>query len=263
MSQTWRSSLRLSLSKLRVRVIGARQVVLFLKRQSMFSGVSLVVSLVTLYLTFFWHPERLDVYFRFNDPAQVGTSTFDLSYFFSNDGSRPYLIENVSVDEVWLKSPKPVSWKSGATGNPSICLHTAGFPLQSASLEMPTFLSFKRQHHWSFPSGGSLAVLSPSRIYIDGVESRSASTIVEPRQPKVVLAIFKTEPLDRKKYNIVVECPIIRFFNSTGHPFVAICRGWQSIMMEGASNGYYFLTPPRDSAELAPSPRSCVMQSDF
>jgi hypothetical protein len=217
-----------------------------------------------LYLTFFWHPERLDLYLRFRDPAQVGTSAFDLGYFFSNGSSKSYLIENVSVYEVWLKSSEPVSLRhpssKPAASDLSICMDRSHFPLSSLSLGMPSLV--ERAHQWNFPNGGKLAVLHPSQIYIDGIEAKSALTLVEPGKPKSIAATFTTEPLDRANYDIVVECPAVRFFSSTGRPLVAVCEGWQSTMTE-ESNGYFFQSPMRDSAELIPSPRSCTVEPEW
>jgi hypothetical protein len=240
----------------------------FLKGQPILSIISLIVSvlfpLLTVYLTFFRHPEALDVYFRFNDPAQVGTSTLDLGYFFSNDGSKSYMIEKVGIYELWLKSPEPISLlhppSQTTTSDLSICEDKSIFPLKSLVLAMAP--PSERRHHWTLQNGGNMAVLEPTRIYIDGVEAKFASTIVEPGKTKSIIATFTTDPLDKQNYNIVVICPAVRFFNSTGHPLVAICKGWQSTVIEGQGHGYFFTVPP-DTAQLIPSPRSCAIESDF
>jgi hypothetical protein len=107
----------------------------FLKDQPILSVIVLIFSILlptaTLYLTFFRHPESLNVYFRFNDPAQVGTATLDLGYFFSNGGSKSYMIENISIHEVWQKTSEPVSIRNvpinPTVSDLSICENKASF----------------------------------------------------------------------------------------------------------------------------------------
>src|SRR6516162_9068100 len=91
------------------------------KRQPWFSrdqaipiGISILailasagMSALTLWLANFWHRPDLVVYLRFPEPKQLGTNTLDVNYFFSNMGNQTVLVENVVIDELWIKSDKP------------------------------------------------------------------------------------------------------------------------------------------------------------
>jgi hypothetical protein len=71
---------------------------------------ALLWSGANTFFTVFWHPEHLEVYFRFrNPPEELDTSTLDLSYFFTNYGSKSYALEDVHLYEIWLKAAEPPS----------------------------------------------------------------------------------------------------------------------------------------------------------
>jgi hypothetical protein len=86
-----------------------KHIITFGKSQSTLAIIALIVSVVSVYLNFFWHPESLKVYFRFTDPRQVGTSTLDLSYIFTDSGKQSYLIDSISIYEFWQKAPRLVT----------------------------------------------------------------------------------------------------------------------------------------------------------
>jgi hypothetical protein len=81
--------------------------VLFSGLSILFSLFALIVSGLTLYYTFFRHVPDLVVYLRFPQPKQLGTNFLDVNYFFSNMGNQTVFIEDVAIDELWVKSDRP------------------------------------------------------------------------------------------------------------------------------------------------------------
>src|SRR5271165_4119462 len=71
--------------------------------------LSILISLATLYLTYFWKPDDLVVYFRFVDPKEIDTNQLHLNYIFSNVGKTPTFIEDVSLTEVFYQSAADAS----------------------------------------------------------------------------------------------------------------------------------------------------------
>jgi hypothetical protein len=123
----------------------------FLGRQPILSIISLVVSvlsLLTIYVANFWRPEHLEVYFRFKDPSQVGTSALDLSYFITNDGSKSYTLEDVRVYEIWSKSSQPISQLHSPPNELAICEDTSILPLNSLVLAMTPPLRLGQYQRW-------------------------------------------------------------------------------------------------------------------
>jgi hypothetical protein len=197
--------------------------------------VSAGISTLSLWLANFWHHPDLVVYLRFPEPKQLGTNTLDVNYFFSNMGNQTVLVENVVIDELWIKSDKP--GYSGAGMEVDMC--------NDPNLWMPTSLTLVRlvpsvvwEEHKPIqptvfgtnpqsPQSVLLAVVKPENLYIDGAEARTAATSVETGKMKAIGATFKTEPRPAE-YNVVVVCPVVSFFDSKGQPVLAVCKGWQS-----------------------------------
>jgi hypothetical protein len=193
------------------------------------------MSALTLWLANFWHRPDLVVYLRFPEPKQLGTNTLDVNYFFSNMGNQTVLVENVVIDELWIKSDKP-----GYSG-PGMEVDRCNDP----NLWMPNILTLSRivpsvvwEEHKPIPTefgrldpqfvqGVLFAVVKPEKLYIDGAEARTAATTVEAGKIKAIGATFKTEPRPAE-YNVVVVCPVVSFFDSKGQPVLAMCKGWQS-----------------------------------
>jgi hypothetical protein len=130
-----------------------------------------------------------------------------------------------------------------------MCEEKSLFPYLSVVLASRPLLEQKLP--FTLKNGGELRIYQPSKIYIDGSEAKFSSTVVEPRETKVIATIFKTDELDQQKYDTVLLCPSIRFFDATGRPLVAICRGWQTTIIPGVAHGRYFKC---QTAQLSLSP---------
>jgi hypothetical protein len=119
--------------------------------------------------------------------------------------------------------------------------------------------------HYTLKDGGEAAAFHPVKIYNDGIEVKFPLTVVEAGKTKSILATFTTEPLDKQKYDTVLICPTIRFFDGSGQPLVAMCKGWASTIIpepEAGHDGQYF-QGPGGPATLLPSPISCSIEPDF
>jgi hypothetical protein len=119
--------------------------------------------------------------------------------------------------------------------------------------------------HYTLTDGGEAAPFHPEKIYIDGVAVKFPTTLVEAGNTKSLLATFMPDPLDKQKYDTVVICPTIRFFDGSGQALVAMCKGWASTIIpepEVGHGGQYF-QGPGGPVTLLPSPSSCAIESDF
>jgi len=227
--------------------------------------IALIVSVGNLiayvYLNFLWHPESLKVYFHFIDPKQVGTSTLDLSYIFTDSGKQSYLIDSIFIYEFWKKAPRPV------TGTISEQLNMCTQSIVSAKSTVEAFLpmQYEKVVHYTLKDGGEAAAFHPVKIYNDGIEVKFPSTLVEAGKTKSVLATFTTDPLDKQKYDTVVICPTIRFFDGDGQPVVAMCKGWASTIIPESEMGHVgqYFQGPGGPVTLLPSPSSCSIEPDF
>jgi hypothetical protein len=181
---------------------------------------ALLWSGANTFFTVFWHPEDLRVYLRFPKPLQVGTSTLEVNYFFTNMGNQAALIEDVSIYELWINSDHPDFG--------GVELHRC----EDVSYIRPQFLAltpreFRREHSQMFKTkdGSLFAAVQPDKIYVDGTEAKSSAVTVEAGKMRVIGATFGTDVLP---YDTVVICPAINFFDSKGQPVLAVCEGWQS-----------------------------------
>jgi hypothetical protein len=200
------------------------------------SLLALIVAGFTMYFTFFWHFSDLLVYLRFPELKQLGTNTLDVNYFFSNMGNQTAFVEDVAVDELWMKSDDP-GVIMGVGSEVDRC--------SDANLLVPTSMAFEtfmpsrlpsligRQHFPLFPTirgpdtvkGVLFELFKPAKIYIDGAEAKTAAATVEAGKMKVISATFEMEPLPVAEYNVAVVCPVIRIFDSKGQPILAVCKG--------------------------------------
>jgi hypothetical protein len=212
----------------------------------LFSLFALIVSGFTLYYTFFRHVPDLLVYLRFPQPKQLGTNTLDVNYFFSNMGNQTVFIEDVAIDELWIKSDRPgaegtiigehgqIEWtdESSMCNDPNIYLETFMDTLHAFGASFPSSLT-EQQHVPVMRSttedyrpleGLRFALIKPARIYIEGAEAKAAAATVEAGKMKEIAATFERETIPLAKYNVVV-CPVIRIFDSKGQPVLAVCKG--------------------------------------
>jgi hypothetical protein len=181
-----------------------------------------------LYL--FWHFSDFRVYLDFPKPDQVGTNTFDVNYFFQNMGNQTVLLEDVEIDDLWIKSARP----GVLGGDLDRCTDRALSFATIATLIRILPSSIWEEHKPIFrtsdePIEGMLvAVVKPTKIYIDGSEAKSAAVTVEAGKMKVITATFETAPLPIANYETAVVCPVIRLFNNDGRPVMAVCKGSQN-----------------------------------
>jgi hypothetical protein len=183
--------------------------------------LSVLISLVTLYITNFWKPDDLVVYFRFMDPKEVGTNQLHLNYIFSNAGKTPVFIEDVSLTEVFYRSNED----DGRTiPNVDIC--------KDENIRTPAIVAFLPTNVQSQPVGtanGRYSKLyTPKTIYLGNVQSPFSSLNIEAGAQRAISAVYEMDAIDWTKSNVVLLCPIVRFFDSSGRPSTAICDGWQS-----------------------------------
>jgi hypothetical protein len=197
------------------------------------AAAALLWSGANTFFTFFWHFSDFRVYLTFPKPEQVGTNTLDVNYFFSNMGNQTVLIQDIEIDDLWIKSADP----GLVGGDLNRC--------DDRDLLLPTFATFERwapsqtweEHKPIWPSrigpntkpkeGVLLAVLKPTKIYIDGSEVKTASVTVETGKMKLISATFETTPLPIENYETAVVCPVIRLFDNEGLPVLAVCKGSQ------------------------------------
>jgi hypothetical protein len=182
---------------------------------------ALLWSGANTFFTVFWHPEDLRVYLRFPKPLQVGTNTLEVNYFFTNMGNQAALIEDVAMDELWINSTPP---KIGAEFYRCDDVGYLGNIRLTYAESLPESL---RKQPSPLKDGVLFAAAKPAKIYVDGAETKSASTTVEAGKMKMISATFETDVVPRAEYNSVVICPVIKFFDSKGQPVLAVCRGWQ------------------------------------
>jgi hypothetical protein len=154
---------------------GVRKIAKYLTPQYLaiwIASVALLVSMATLYLTFFRHIEDFRVYLRFPEPLEVGTNRLHLNYFFSNRGNEPVLIEDVSIIELWIKSEK----QNIGGGELQAC--------DNPTLLRPDFIAFLppdiiKSKHMYMKSGAMFSVFRPVKTYIDGTEGGSSAATVD------------------------------------------------------------------------------------
>jgi|SRR6516162_5769190 hypothetical protein len=205
---------------------------------------ALLWSGANTFFTVFWHPEDLRVYLRFPKPLQVGTNTLEVNYFFTNMGNQAALIEDVAMDELWINSTPP---KIGAEFYRCDDVGYLGNTRLTYADSLPEPLRKPSQ----LKDGVLFAPAKPAKIYVDGAETKSASTIVEAGKMKMISTTFETHVVPQGEYNSIVICPVIKFFDSKGQPVLAVCRGWQQSSESGG--GIVFGPPAGGSpAKLLP-----------
>jgi hypothetical protein len=190
---------------------------------------ALLWSGANTFFTYFWHFSDFRVYLDFTKPEQVRANTLDVNYFFQNMGNQTISLEDVEIDDLWIKSADP----NVLGGELSRCNDHALMLPTWATLSQFSSSVIWEEHKPIFrksdePIEGVLvAVVKPTKIYIDGSEAKSAAVIVEAGKMKVITAIFETTPLPIANYETAVVCPVIRLFNNDGRPVTAICKGSQ------------------------------------
>jgi hypothetical protein len=165
------------------------------------SVFALLATVANTYFSFFWHPSDLRVYLRFPDLGQLGADTLDLNYFFSNMGNQAAMIEDVAIDELFIKTDD----LTGA-GELDRCVD---IDLLKSTLEALTPSVPVNVRKWVELLRGEqhrptmrqitpstlFSVVKPTKIYIDGAEVKTAAATVEAGKMRVIAAKFETPPL--------------------------------------------------------------------
>jgi hypothetical protein len=239
--------------------------------------MAIVISISNTYFNFFWYPESLKVYFRIVDPKQIGTSTLQMKYIFSDTGKQSYLIDDVFIFEFWLNTPivqkvadeltahvpKPKLDRKDAEELNTTLSDDLNMCTQKIVVPVDEFVPKPYENiPYTLNNGGRAKAFQPEHLYVDGTETQFHSVVIKAGETRSILAMFSTMPLDKQKYNTVIICPTIRFFDSLGRPLVAMCRGWNSTYYhQNNGTGEYFLLG--GPATLLPSPISCSVDRDI
>jgi hypothetical protein len=207
--------------------------------------LSILISLATLFLTYFWKPDDLVVYFRFVDPTEIGTGQLHLNYIFSNAGKTPAFIEDVSLTEVFYQS----SGNGSTIPSLDIC--------KDQSIETPTFAALGPPSVRSQPilhekEGWYSKLYTPKMIYSGNIQSPFSSLNIDAGAQRAISAVYEMDAIDWNKFNIVLLCPVVRFFDSSGRPSTAICDGFQSEQL-ALGMGKGTRTTPAGLARLLPT----------
>jgi hypothetical protein len=176
-----------------------------------------------------------------------------LNYNFSNSGKAPVLIEDVGITEVYYRYDKP----GVATPDMDIC--------KSGRLISPSVFAILPPNVRSMPKRSQdglviSKIYTPTQIYIDGTKSTFPSISIEAGVQRAISVLYETDVIDWATYNVVVLCPFIRLFDSSGRPSTEICDGWQldalinEAMHQRGSTGSRFTRGGR--AQLLPAPSS-------
>jgi hypothetical protein len=165
----------------------------------------------------FWKPDDLVVFFRFLDPKEVGTNQLHLNYVFSNSGKTPTFIEDVSLVEVFYQQiPNAQSY-------PDLGICEANSPTPATITMLPSFV---QSTPVKYANGEYKKFYTPKTIYLGGVQSSFSSLNIDVGTQRAISTVYEMDPVDWNNFNVVLLCPIVRFFDSTGRPFTAICKGF-------------------------------------
>jgi hypothetical protein len=191
----------------------------FLKTQ--WVGVISLASLIAYCVYNFWKPDNLVVYFRFEDPKEVGTNQLHLNYIFSNAGKTPTFVEDVSLTEIFYQT----NGDGRTMPNIDICRDQSIYTPSIAALLPANF----RSEPTFYPKEGWYSrFYTPKTIYLGSTQSPFSSLNIDVGGQRAISAVYEMDAIDWNKFNVVLLCPIIRFFDSSGRPFTAICEGFQS-----------------------------------
>jgi len=202
------------------------------------------------------------MYFRFSDPKEIGTNQLHLNYIFSNAGKTPVFIEDISLDEVFYQRNGNVN----TVPNLDIC--------KNWKLQTPSFVAFEPSEIQSkaeffpaefFPEERLYSAFrNPKITYIDNVQSPFPSTNIEAGAQRAISAVYEMDAIDWSKSDVVLLCPIVRFFDSSGRPSTAVCDGFQGDQIPtGKDEPKGTRTTPAGVARLLPTSASNCRISPF
>src|ERR1700722_13623815 len=143
----------------------------FLKTQ----GLAILISLAALIVSCvdsFWKPDDLVVYFRFNDPKEIGTNQLHVNYIFSNAGKKPAFVEDVSITEVFYQTEED----SKTIPNIDLC-KDQHIPTPDLVALMPTDLQSKPALYSHEERYSRL--YTPKTVYLGSVQSPFSSLNID------------------------------------------------------------------------------------
>jgi hypothetical protein len=142
-----------------------------------------------------------------------------LNYIFSNAGKTQVFIEDVGITEVFYKR----EGDNKTIDNTKVCVN----PI----LYTPEYLSFLSKDVKTKPThfreGWYGTFYDPSTVYIANSPSTFSSTNINSGEQRAISTVYKMNPIDWDKFDNVLLCPVVRFFNSYGRPTTAICNGFE------------------------------------
>jgi hypothetical protein len=178
----------------------------------------------------------LKVAMSFKDQSQIGTEQTDMDFYFSNNGDRDIIIQDVSLVQRLISNKD----YKGTEDYRNVCLNKYGItPGQVAAGWQPISArpSLKLQD-------GTLVFFSwPKSQKINSLESESSSAIIAAKKSTHIAASFATEPFN-DEYNIIALCPIVRFINNDGESTTAICAGISKARVFHDENIHGVITSP-------------------
>ncbi|HVA16537.1 MAG TPA: hypothetical protein VMV59_02370 [Candidatus Dormibacteraeota bacterium] len=173
--------------------------------------------------------EKLLVNFGIPNPDEVGTSKITISYFFQNRGRFPVLIRDYYLLALSLntKINRDVHDEqfTGFAQEIKRCDSLGYIPLQ-LSTDKPNDLVQS-----TLGDGTLIDVYAPTRIFINGHETKLPSFSLKPFENETVTLMFSTKNWRITKTNTLVLCPSLRFFDVSGHAHSAICEGHASFSL--------------------------------
>jgi hypothetical protein len=191
-----------------------------LLKNQWFGLLSLLVSLATLYLTFFWKPDDLVVYFRFAEPNEIGNNQLHLNYIFSNAGRTPVFIEDIGLTEVFYERMIIIIRQSII----SIFAKLRHCTLQGM---FRCFQEIFKLSQLILRKDGIVSFIAQIQYYVANSQSPSSSININAGERRAISTVYKMDTIDWDKFNNVVLCPVVRLFSSSGHPSTAICNGFE------------------------------------
>ena len=198
---------------------------------SLVSAIIALGSLITNLIINFWHTEDLIIYLHFPKPNQVGTTELTIDYFFFDGGKKMALIEDVGVVQLQAMG-KPQGHNSHLYIELCNDPYLPGFPHRYEAMppEKDDELTEIQKPQTPQIDRAFASFTWPKEINIDGHEVASSAVLIEPEKTRIITARYDMRRVDQNVFNILVICPVVRYFDSEGHPTVAVCQGYLSVV---------------------------------
>lgn len=86
-----------------------------------------------------------------------------------------------------------------------------------------------------------------------GVQSPFSSINIDAGAQRAISAEYEMDAIDWNKFDVVLLCPVVRFFDSSGRPSTAICDGFQSDQLLPEAGPKGTRATPAGQARLLPT----------